>query len=121
DRDLDRFLTSEDLLIRLVGLDSDEPGLILQLEESDSNEVFALNDVFPAFKTALAKSTRWPGMLVWARSGDSVFLSFPSKSPPGIEECAQWIVRRLGEGLGVNLEFLADEYRNTFSLAPDCE
>src|SRR4051812_31957792 len=44
DRRLDEFLNSEDLLMRLVGLWSEDPGLLLQLD-SVPREPFTLLDV----------------------------------------------------------------------------
>jgi hypothetical protein len=52
DESLDRFLSSEDLLMRLVGLWSEEPGLLLQLDSVPS-ESFTLIDVFQPFESHL--------------------------------------------------------------------
>lgn len=112
-RELDRFLTSEDFLMRLIGIRSDEPGLILQLEEIP-DEVFTLTDVFPAFRTALAESTRWPGVLIWTPSGDSVFLPFPSRSHLEIEKSASWVISQLSDGLGADLELLQKDFLEEF-------
>jgi hypothetical protein len=115
DWELDNFLASEDFLLRLIGIRSDEPGLVLQLE-GPFNTVFSLTDIFPAFRTALAESTRWPGILLWTPYGDSSFLPFQSRSTRQIEERAAWVLSQLSYGLGADLELLAKEYFDQFSV-----
>jgi 3',5'-cyclic AMP phosphodiesterase CpdA len=106
---LDDFLSSEDLMMRLVGLRSEEPGLLLQLDSAPS-EPFALTDVFPAFRVALASATRWPGILVWSRSADAAFFPFDSRNSETIEERARFLLHHLSQGLGADLESLQRLY-----------
>lgn len=87
---VDYWLCSCDFLRRLVNIRQEDPGLILQLTEPPHG-VFSLTDVFHAFKTALNESLRWPGVLLWTRLGDSVFLPFGSLNERDIEERAVWI------------------------------
>jgi hypothetical protein len=116
DWELDRFLCSEDLLMRLVGVWSEDPGLVLQIEHGP-DEPFSLLDVFPAFKTALAHLTQWPGILIWLRSGDSRFFPFLAKSRGDIEEQATFLLRQLGRRFGGDLARLDQDYRSTFAVA----
>lgn len=84
---LDDFLCNEDFLKFVVEIRPGDPGLILQLEVAP-RQGFALLDVFPAFRTALAESNKWPGVLIWATDGDSVFLPFGTTSKEEIRERA---------------------------------
>lgn len=113
DWQLDKFLTSEDFLLRMVGTWAEDPGLILQID-SVPDEIFSLTDVFPAFRVALAEATKWPGLLVWTHSGDSAFFPFDSRDPGQIDECAGFLLSRLARGFGADLETLAREYRQEF-------
>jgi len=114
DYDVDSYLCSFEFLRRLVYIRPEDPGLILQLSEPP-REIVTLTDVFPAFRAALADSVNWPGVLLWTRTGDSVFLPFHSQSIREIEARAHWIFSHLATAIGVDLELLRDQYRTEFS------
>ena len=63
DRELDYRLCSEEFLRELVHVRPEDPGLILQLNDPPTQQL-ELTNVFPAFRTALAKSAVWPGLLI---------------------------------------------------------
>lgn len=98
DADSDRLLTDANLLRDIVRTFPDEAGLVLQLEEPP-REVIALADIFPAIKTAFRDYARWPGILLWNRNGDSIFLEL-SKNIQKIRERLDWTFRYLDEQLG---------------------
>ncbi len=110
---LDRMLCSREFLRELIFIRPNDPGLVLQMEDPP-DRVFSLTDVFPAFRTALAASTEWPGVLLWTRGGDSVFLSLSSESESGLTKQARWIFSHLGTTIGVDLELLKDQYYREF-------
>jgi 3',5'-cyclic AMP phosphodiesterase CpdA len=112
-RDIDYVLCSQEFLRFLVRIRPEDPGLILQLNEPPQ-EVFTLTDVFPAFKTALNESVHWPGILLWTRSGDSVFLPFGSASERQLRERAEWVISHLATTVGVDLDLLRRQYLAAF-------
>jgi predicted MPP superfamily phosphohydrolase len=114
---LDRELCSADFLRRLVQIRAEDPGLILQLEDAPE-EIFSLTDVFPAFRTALARSTEWPGILLWTVQGDSSFLPLPTESPRELERAAHWIFSHLATTIGVDLELFTSQYFGEFRRIP---
>ena len=119
DNEVDRFICSKRFLKQLIFIRPDDPGLILQMEDPPAR-VFSLTNVFPAFRTALAASTDWPGVLLWKQSGDSIFLPLSSESLKLTQEQAHWIFSHLATALGVDLELLKEQYQRTFqhSLSP---
>ncbi|HVM60957.1 MAG TPA: metallophosphoesterase [Verrucomicrobiae bacterium] len=112
DETIDQLLCSQAFLQQLVGIRPEDPGLILQLEDPPG-AVFALTDVFPAFRTALAKSTHWPGILLWTQRGDSVFLELPKRVGQA-ELCARWVFSHLATIVGLDLELLEAQYHREF-------
>src|SRR5262249_541593 len=99
----------------LVGIRPSDPGLILQLENPPEN-TFTLNDIFPAFRTALANANQWPGVLVWTNSGDSEF--FPVvPTPSQIKKQSGWLFSHLATAFGVDLELLKKQYCAEFPRA----
>jgi hypothetical protein len=100
-------------LRRLVDIRAEDPGLILQIDEAPS-DVFSLTDVFPAFQTALSRSTEWPGVLLWTVQGDASFLPLPAESPRHLEDAAHWIFSHLATTMGVDLELFASQYIREF-------
>lgn len=104
----DELLASERFLRDLVNIRPGDPGLIFQLDEPPLRRFF-LTDVFPAFKTALAESNHWPGVLLWNRSGDSQFFPLPEEERPLID-AARWLFARLADPFAVDLEALKIEY-----------
>lgn len=113
ERDVDVKLCSDQFLKRLVRIRPEDPGLILQLADPP-HEIFSLTDVFPAFRTALNNSIRWPGVLLWTRAGDSVFLPFGSARERDIDERADWIFSHLATALGLDLEVFKQQYEAAF-------
>jgi hypothetical protein len=118
DTDSDRFLCSKEFLRELVQIRPDDPGLILQPEEAPQ-EYFTMMDVFPAFRTALAKCADWPGILLWTRAADSMFLPLPTMSKSKLEAAARWIFSHLASSIGIDLELLEIQYRREFPEVAD--
>lgn len=122
DRALDEHLCSRDLLQAIVKIRPGDPGLILQLE-APPEPTFSLMDVFPAFRTALAHNTQWPGILLWTSSGDSVFLPLPrSRTKIAIDKAINWIFSHLAVSKFHELELLETQYKaenlEAYSTAP---
>jgi len=78
--DFDRELCDESLLRRVVEIRPEDPGLILQLQEPP-RDTLVLKDLFPAFRTALASISEWPGVLLWQNSGDARFFPIDGSVP----------------------------------------
>ena len=116
DHESDEFICSEPFLRGLVNIRTEDPGLILQLEKAPE-AIFALPDTFPAFRTALSASTDWPGVLIWAKDGDSVFLPFGGISRRRIQDRAEWIFSHLATSMGLDLEILRQQFLR--ELAPE--
>jgi Calcineurin-like phosphoesterase len=115
----DRLLTDRGLLAELVSIGPEGPGIILQLESGQREEI-VLDHVFPAFKVAFADVTRWPGLLVWTPSGDAVFFEL-SKNVPVVRERLRWLVSRLSGSYGQpDLQSIRTEYGlKILSARPD--
>jgi len=113
---IDQMLCSREFLRSLVEIRPEDPGLILQLAEPP-REAFSLTDVFPAFRTALNESIYWPGVLLWTRSKDSVFLPFGSHIERDVERRAHWIFSHLATSLGFDFEVLRRQYEAEFPQA----
>jgi hypothetical protein len=112
DLELDRMLCSKAFLQGLVGIRPADPGLILQLDSPpDTN--FSLTDIFPAFRTALANSNQWPGILIWNNSGDSEFFPLPSRKNC-LYDRSRWLFSHLATAYGVDLELLKQQYYHEF-------
>ncbi len=110
--DFDRRLCDERLLREIVHIRPDDPGLILQLQEPPSDTLL-LNDLFPAFRTALASISEWPGVLLWQNSGDARF--FPIDESPLFHEQLHWLFSHLAASRQVDLEQLGALYHNQFT------
>lgn len=110
---IDNFLCNEELLRFIVNIRPDDPGIILQLEEVPKHG-FSLLDQFPAFRTALAESNQWPGVLIWAKNGDSTFLPIGSDKRQLIEERSHWIFSHLATSTSADLEILKKQYLRAF-------
>lgn len=103
----DSWLSDEHLLRRIVGLRPEEPGVVLQLKAMQSNT--RLDHVFPAFKIALAESTKWPGVLIWTPSKDAIFL------PVRSEEETFWIFQQLARFPSIpDIAYLRRAYYSQF-------
>ncbi len=116
DHDLDYKLCSEEFLRRLVHVRPEDPGLILQLDGPPGTQL-ELTNVFPAFKTALAKSAVWPGLLIWTSPRNSVFLPFSDTNFHHIEREAEWVFSHLAVSTGVDLEVLEQRFYEEFRNA----
>ncbi len=89
-RTVDHLLTSKHFLLKLSQGIRDNPHLILHLKEPPQKD-FAVTDLYPPFRSALSKSTRWPGVLLWRRSDESLFFPLP---PEKTEDALRWIFSR---------------------------
>jgi hypothetical protein len=109
---IDELLCSREFLRGLVSIHPQDPGLFLQLEEPPDVK-FSLTDVFPAFKTALTESNRWPGFLLWTPRGDSSFFPLPPQQED-IYQRVHWLAFHLATNLGVDLGLLRAAYSQEF-------
>ncbi len=109
----DRLLTSRHFLSHLSRTVKSDPHLILHLKEA-SHEDFAVTDVYPPFQAALAKSTRWPGILLWRRSDDPLFLPLPADRA---EDAVHWVFSREDDLTNAPGRLLARDYLDAF---PSC-
>ncbi|PWU21062.1 MAG: hypothetical protein C5B50_02640 [Verrucomicrobia bacterium] len=112
DEELDERLCDPRLLREVCRIRPDDPGLILQLQEPP-RDILVLNDLFPAFKTALASPNEWPGVLVWLNSGDSRF--FTLKGIAGFHEELRWLFSHLAASRSIDLEELGILYGTAFA------
>jgi UDP-2,3-diacylglucosamine pyrophosphatase LpxH len=83
----DQLLTSKIFLSNLSGTIKADPHLILQLNEAPRKDS-AITYVYPPFQSALSKSTRWPGILLWRRSDEPLFFPLPADKT---EDAIRWI------------------------------
>lgn len=116
DSEVDRLLCSPKFLKQLVEIRPDDPGLILQVKEPEKG-VFPLVDVFPAFRTALAAATEWPGILLWTPHGDSVFLPLSGGSVKTATHQGRWLFSHISTTVGLDLELLKEQYYREFAEA----
>jgi hypothetical protein len=110
---VDSLLCSPDLLRQVVRIRPEDPGLVLQLD-GPPEQVFSLTNVFPAFKTALAASTEWPGVLIWNLGGDAIFLPVSSVWPGIAMTQVNWVFDRLARGRTPDLAELKAAYLEEF-------
>ena len=116
DRDTDRFLCSREFLREAVDIRPDDPGLILQIDDPPEGQI-VLNDAFPAFRTALANSAQWPGVLLWTGANESIFLPFDTAGKESTRSNVRWIFSHLAASLGVDIEQLQILYEREFPRA----
>jgi hypothetical protein len=120
DEDLDWRLCSQDFLRGLIRIRPDDPGLILQLTDPPARgEIMGLQDVFPAFRTALMESTSWPGVLLWTHRGEAVFLPFWTRSLGTATDRAYWIFSHLSTTIGLDPKLFKDQYLRSIGMADD--
>jgi len=112
---IDRMMCSEDFLRDLIFIRPEDPGLVLQMQDPPER-IFSLTDIFPAFKTALAASTDWPGVLLWTQTGDSIFLPVGTEVSEARER-TRWIFSHLSTTIGIDLELLKMQFSREFSGA----
>src|SRR5229473_1917932 len=107
----DEFFSSRELLEELVHIRPNDPGIILQVEEGlHEKERLELDNVFPAFRVALAQATRWPGVLIWTPSGDAAFFDVPA-SRTVTRERLHWLFSHLAVSYGTaDLSLLRQQY-----------
>ncbi len=117
-RDLDFELCSEQFLRNLVEVRPDDPGLILQLRDPP-DEQLELTNVFPAFRTALAKSAVWPGLLIWKSPRNSIFLPFSCSDRHEISRQAKWVFSHLAVSVTADLELLEQRFFDEFRRSRD--
>lgn len=111
--ELDRELCSWGFIKELVDLRPDAPGLILQVEEAPGS-FFSLLEVFPAFSTALSKATKWPGVLLWTRGGESAFFPLDVSSHARLKETARWIFSHLATAPYADVKLLLAQFYREF-------
>ena len=109
----DQLLTSKYFLSKLSRTIKAEPHLILQLNEAPQKD-FAITDIYPPFHSALSKSTRWPGILLWRRSDEPLFFPLPSENP---EDAIRWIFSRVDDLPETPGDLLTHRYLDAF---PSC-
>ena len=109
--EFDRKLCDPNLLRDVVRIRPEDPGLILQLQEPP-RDTLVLNDLFPAFRTALASVNEWPGILLWLNSGDSKF--FPIDESPMAQEQLHWLFSHLAASQFIDLEEIGTLYERAF-------
>jgi len=109
----DQLLTSKFFLSKLSRTIKTEPHLILQLNEAPQKD-FAITDIYPPFHSALSKSTRWPGILLWRRSDEPLYFPLPAEKP---EDAIQWIFSRTDDLANTPGHLLTRHYLDAF---PSC-
>lgn len=109
----DQLLTSKFFLSKLSRTIKTEPHLILHLNEAPKKD-FAITDIYPPFHSALSKSTRWPGILLWRRSDEPLFFPLPTEKP---EDAIQWIFSRADDLANTSVHLLMHLYMDAF---PSC-
>lgn len=110
---VDRLLTSKAFVAKLSRTLTADPHLILHLNEAPQKE-FAITDVYPPFHSALSKSTRWPGILLWRRSDDPLFFPLPAEKT---EDAIHWVLSRADDLAHAPGHLLAHRYLDAF---PSC-
>jgi hypothetical protein len=106
----DRLLTSRNFLSKLCRTIKAEPHLILQLNEIPGKDL-AITDIYPPFHSALSKSTRWPGILLWRNSDEPLFFPLPEDSP---EDAVRWIFSRVEDPAETTWRLLTHRYLDAF-------
>ena len=109
----DPLLTSKAFLSKLSRTITTEPHLLLHLNETLQKD-FTITDVYPPFHSALSKSTRWPGILLWRRTGEPLFFPLPSEKP---EDAIYWIFSRADHLATTPGDLLTHHYLDAF---PSC-
>jgi 3',5'-cyclic AMP phosphodiesterase CpdA len=109
----DQLLTSKFFLSKLSRTIKTEPHLILHLNEAPEKD-FAITDIYPPFHSALSKSTRWPGILLWRKSDEPLFFPLPTEKP---EDAIQWIFSRVDGVTNSSVHLLMRLYMDAF---PSC-
>jgi len=109
----DQLLTSKKFLSKLSDTIKADPHLILQLNEPPRKDS-AITYVYPPFHSALSKSTRWPGILLWRRSDEPLFFPLPAEKA---EDAIHWIFSGANDLAKTPGHLLTRHYLNAF---PSC-
>jgi len=112
-RSADQMLTSKVFLSKLSRTIKTGPHLILHLNEAPHKD-FAITDVYPPFHSALSKSTRWPGILLWRRSDEPLFFPLPAEKT---EDAIHWVFSRADDLANAPGHLLTHRYLDAF---PSC-
>ena len=110
---VDQLLTSKYFLSKLSRTITSDPHLILHLNEAPRKE-FAITDIYPPFHSALSKSTRWPGILLWRRTDEPLFFPLPAEKT---EDAILWIFSRVDDTANLRGHHMTDHYLDAF---PSC-
>jgi 3',5'-cyclic AMP phosphodiesterase CpdA len=110
---VDRLLTSKTFVSKLSGSIKTDPHLILHLNEVPQKD-FAITYVYPPFHSALSKSTRWPGILLWRNSDEPLFFPLPPEKP---EDAIHWVFSRADDLANAPGHLLTHHYLEVF---PSC-
>ena len=109
----DPLLTSKPFLSKLSRSLKTDPHLILHLSGVPQEE-FAITDVYPPFHSALTKSTRWPGILLWRRSDEPLFFPLPAERT---EDAIHWVFSRVDDLATTPGRHMTHHYLDAF---PSC-
>ena len=110
---VDRLITSKDFLSKLSRTVKTDPHLILHLNDAPQKD-FAITDVYPPFHSALSKSTRWPGILLWRSVDEPLFFPLPAEKT---EDAIRWIFSRVDDPSKTPWHLLTHHYTDAF---PSC-
>jgi 3',5'-cyclic AMP phosphodiesterase CpdA len=110
---IDKLLTSKNFLLKLSRTIKTDPHLILHLKEAPQKD-FAITDVYPPFQSALSKSTRWPGILLWRNRDEPLFFPLPAEKT---EDAIHWIFSRADDITNTPGYLLTHHYLDAF---PSC-
>jgi len=110
---VDQLVTSKAFLSKLSRTIKADPHLILHLNEAPQKD-FAITDVYPPFHSALSKSTRWPGILLWRRSDEPLFFPLPAEKT---EDAIHWVFSRADDFANTPGHLLTHHYLDAF---PSC-
>ena len=109
----DRLLTSKTFLSKLSRTVKADPHLLLPLKEAPQMDM-AITDVYPPFHSALSKSTRWPGILLWRKSDEPLFFPLPAEKT---EDAIHWVFSRTDDLADTPGHLLTHHYLDAF---PSC-
>jgi 3',5'-cyclic AMP phosphodiesterase CpdA len=110
---IDQLVTSKNFLSKLSRTIKTDPHLILHLNEAPQKD-FAITYVYPPFRSALSKSTRWPGILLWRNRDESLFFPLPAEKT---EDAIYWVFSGADDLANTPGHLLMNHYLDTF---PSC-
>jgi hypothetical protein len=106
----DKLLTSKGFVASLSRAARTDPHLILHLNDPPHAD-FAITDIYPPFQAALSRTARWPGVLLWRRGDEPLFLPVPADRA---EEAVRWIFARADDLANTPRYLLAHHYLAAF-------